>query len=35
MEATYVLDWEELIMLKRPYYPKQSIGLMQFLSNYP
>ena len=29
------LGLEELILLKWPYYPKQSIDLMQYLSKYP
>ena len=29
------LGLEELILLKQPYYPKQSTDLIQSLSNYP
>ena len=29
------LGMEELMLLKRPFYPKQSTDLMQSLSNYP
>jgi len=31
----YAPGLEELILLKWPYYPKQSIDLIQFLSSYP
>ena len=29
------IQLEEIILLKYPHYPKQSIDLMQSLSNYP
>jgi len=31
----HVLELEELILLKWPYYPEQAIDLMGLLSNYP
>ena len=35
MEIFHAPGLEELILLKQPYYPKQSTDLMQSLSNYP
>ena len=34
-KVSHVYVLEELILLKCPYYPKQSTDLMQFLSKYP
>ena len=34
-KISHALGLEELTLLKWPYYPKQSTGLMQPLSNYP
>ena len=34
-KISHALGLEELILLKRPYYPKQSIDLMQSLSKCP
>ena len=34
-KIAHALGLEELILLKWPYYPKQSTDLMWSLSNYP
>ena len=34
-KISYALGLEELILLKWPYYPKQSTDLTRSLSNYP
>ena len=34
-KISHALGLEELILVKWPYYPKQSTDLMQSLSNYP
>ena len=34
-KIAHAFGLEELILLKGPYYPKQSIDLIQSLSKYP